>query len=235
MELLDENQDFTKSHKRYAKLIEKCENIIETIFRSMTSKKLIYLCFPSETVMNFEQELVLMFENIRQNLKGLNRDIVLTGLTESAGLEERLNSLDEVIAIAIHKSEMLKDVVGKEGWESPRVQRIMEEEIFDPVLLKTSDFVRSDNHHLLVNTLIPELQKRNEFLKEKVHALEEETVKNINILTDKSVKINQSIVESISKYESSSPEYIASVNQLRKAAVSFIENELDFDVPEQIV
>ncbi|KAL6933114.1 uncharacterized protein HGUI_02106 [Hanseniaspora guilliermondii] len=232
MELLDERQDFTRSHKRYRKLIEKCENIIESIFRSITSKKLIYLCFPSETVMNFEEELVLMFENIRQNLKGLNRDIVLTGLTEAAGLEERLNSLDEVIAIAIHKSEMLKDIVDKESWESPRVQRIMEEEIFDPVLMKTSDFSRSDQHHLLVSTLIPELQKRNAFVQDKVRALEEEAIKNINILTDKSMKINQSIVDSISKYESSSPEYIASVNQLRKAAVSFIENELDFDVSQ---
>lgn len=182
--------------------------------------------------MNFEEELVLMFENIRQNLKGLNRDIVLTGLTEAAGLEERLNSLDEVIAIAIHKSEMLKDIVDKESWESPRVQRIMEEEIFDPVLMKTSDFSRSDQHHLLVSTLIPELQKRNAFVQDKVRALEEEAIKNINILTDKSMKINQSIVDSISKYESSSPEYIASVNQLRKAAVSFIENELDFDVSQ---
>ncbi|GMM39478.1 hypothetical protein DAHU10_003790 [Hanseniaspora uvarum] len=232
MELIDENQDFTKSHKRYDKLIAKCENIIETIFKSITSKKLIYLCFPPETVMDFEQELVLMFENIRQNLKGLNKDIVLTGLTESAGLEERLNSLDEVIAIAIHKSEILKNIVDQEGWESERVQRIMEEEIFDPVLLNMSDFIRNDQYNVLVHSLIPELQKRNDFLKDKVQALEKEALKNIDILSDKSIKINQSIIDNINKYESSSPEYISSVSQLKKAAVSFIENELDFDFPQ---
>ena len=233
MELTDDTQDFTRSHKRYEKLLAKCESIIETIFKSITSKKLIYLCFPPETVLDFEQELVLMFENIRQNLKGLNKDIVLTGLTESGKLEERLNSLDEVIAISIHKSKVLKDIVDHEGWETDRVQKIMAEEIFDPVLLKTEDFIRNDQYNVLVQSLIPELQQRNEFLQEKVRALEQEVMKNIGILSDKSVKVNQSIIENISKYESTSPEYINSVNQLKRAAITFIENELDFDISAQ--
>ncbi|XBW37560.1 hypothetical protein QEN19_003141 [Hanseniaspora menglaensis] len=227
LRLTGQVSDDQKKYKRYRLLLKQCDHTLSNILKKLSSKTIVQDCFPPETFAGYYPDI----RDLLIEISDLLRNLVKSELADTMiadKLEDRLNGLDEVIAITISKQQQLKSIVETEGWESKNVKSILDEELVNFQEVTTEEIIRF-HEYCNMNNLLGELVKRREFLDEVVAKLENDIVLGVQQINTKNDKMKHMVFENVSKFVDQSGQSSHNVDQMRKSLIEFVQNELNFE------